>query len=116
MNLDTINALFRLFSGVTNVEEHAQTVQSAMDEVTQKLVDSSNTTDERLNYVCASLANLRYQQYMASRDRLNYTYAGTVAQKHDGKDQLSDAYTLYYSYLATVKDLIKDEEFFFKSI
>ena len=116
MNNDTINELFKLFSGVSSTTEYDKIVQSAIDEVTKMLIDSSNTTDERLNYVCGALANLRYQQFIASRDRLNYTYAGTVAQKHDGKDQLTDAYNMFYSYLATVKDIIQDDRFYFKSV
>ena len=53
---------------------------------------------------------------MSSRDRLNYTYAGTVSQQHDGKQQLEDAYGLFYSYLFGVKDLVKDAEFFFSTV
>jgi hypothetical protein len=53
---------------------------------------------------------------MSSRDRLNYTYAGSVSQKHDGKQQLTDAYNMFYSYLSTVKDIIKDDEFYFKGV
>jgi hypothetical protein len=116
LNLDTINDLFKLFSDVKNVSIYSAIVQSAMDDITKLLKDSSSSTDERLNYVCASLANLKYQQFMSSRDRLNYTYAGAVSQKHDGKDQLADAYNMFYSYLATVKDIIKDEGFCFKSV
>lgn len=105
-----------MFSGINSVTEYSKIVQSAINDVTQMLIDSSNSTDDRLNYVCGALANLKYQQFMSSRDRLNYTYAGTVSQKHDGKDQLSDAYNMFYSYLSTVKDIIKDENFLFKSI
>jgi hypothetical protein len=53
---------------------------------------------------------------MSSRDRLNYTYAGAVSQKHDGTQQLVDAYDMFYSYLSTVKDIIKDDEFYFKGV
>lgn len=116
MNTTTINELFKLFSGISDISEYTKIIDSAINEVTQMLIDTSNSTDERLNYVCGSLANLRYQQFIASRDRLNYTYAGTVAQKHDGKDQLTDAYNMFYSYLATVKDIIKDDNFYFKSV
>lgn len=116
MNTQTINELFKLFSGIDDVTEYTQIVQSAINDVTQMLVDSSKSTDERLNYVCGSLANLKYQQFMSSRDRLNYTYAGTVSQKHDGKDQLTDAYNMFYSYLNTIKDIIKDDNFYFESV
>lgn len=116
LNTQTINELFELFSGVDDATEYAYIVESAINDVTQMLISSSESTDDRLNYVCGSLANLKYQQFMASRDRLNYTYAGTVSQKHDGKDQLADAYSMFYSYLATVKDIIKDDNFYFQSI
>lgn len=116
MNTQTINELFKLYSGVSDVSEYTQVVQSAISDVTNMLISSSHSTDERLNYVCGSLANLKYQQFMASRDRLNYTYAGTASQKHDGKDQLTDAYNMFYSYLATVKDIIKDDNFYFESV
>jgi hypothetical protein len=53
---------------------------------------------------------------MASRDRLTYTYAGTVSQKHDGVDQLKDAEKMFYHYLESVSDIIKDKHFFFKGI
>lgn len=116
MNTQTINELFKLYSGVSDVSEYTQVVQSAISDVTNMLISSSHSTDERLNYVCGSLTNLKYQQFMASRDRLNYTYAGTVSQKHDGKDQLTDAYNMFYSYLATVKDIIKDDNFYFEGV
>lgn len=116
MNNDTINNLFKLFSGVSDVTEYSYIIQSAINDVTQMLIDSSKSNDERLNYVCGSLANLKYQQFMASRDRLNYTYAGTVSQKHDGKDQLADAYNMFYGYLTTVKDIVFDERFYFKNV
>lgn len=116
MNTTTIDALFKLFSGVGDTSDYSTLVSSAVDDVTQMLSDPSYSTDGRLNYVCAALANLKYQRFMASRDRLNYTYAGTVAQKHDGRDQLYDAYEMFYSYLATVKDLVKDGGFYFKCV
>jgi hypothetical protein len=101
---------------VEDITAYANLIQCAIDEITQRLTDSSHSTDSRLNYVCASLANLRYQQFMSSRDRLNYTYAGAVSQKHDGTQQLVDAYDMFYSYLSTVKDIIKDDEFYFKGV
>lgn len=105
-----------MFSGVKNPDDYDDLLQSAMLDITNMLVDTSYSTDSRLNFVCGSLANWKYQQFMASRDRLNYTYAGTVSQKHDGKDQLKDAEDMFYHYLATIKDIIKDEKFYFKNV
>jgi hypothetical protein len=105
-----------MFSGVKDVSEYQELVQSAMSDVKSMLVSESNSDDVRLNFVCGSLANWKYQQFMASRDRLTYTYAGTVSQKHDGVDQLKDAEKMFYHYLESVSDIIKDKHFFFKGI
>ncbi len=116
MNVDTITRIFKIFSDCDTSIDYSDIIQSAIDDITAILLDSSYSTDNRLNAVCGSLANLRYQQFMSSRDRLNYTYAGTVSQQHDGKQQLEDAYGLFYSYLFGVKDLVKDAEFFFSTV
>lgn len=116
MELTTIKNLFKMFSNVSEPDDYLELVQSAISDITNMLQDTSNTTDTRLNYVCGALANWKYQQFMASRDKLNYTYAGTVSQKHDGKDQLKDAENMFYHYLATIKDIIKDENFYFENV
>lgn len=105
-----------MFSGVTDTDDYQELLQSAMNDITNMLVDTSNSSDARLNFVCGALANWRYQQFMSSRDRLNYTYAGTVSQKHDGKDQLKDAESMFYHYLETIKDIIKDDKFYFENV
>lgn len=116
LNLDTIKTIFKMFSGVEDPDEYQDLIQSAMNDMASMLSDPLYYTDSRLSFVCASLANWKYQQFMASRDRLNYTYAGTVSQRHDGKDQLQDAENMFYHYLATVKDIITDGGFYFKNV
>lgn len=116
MEVNAVSTLFNMFSGISSVDDYTELIQSSMDDIYNILVDKSNSSDSRLNFVCGSLANWRYQQFISSRDKLNYTYVGSVSQKHDGKDQLKDAENMFYHYLATVKDIIKDDNFYFSNV
>ena len=105
-----------MFSGLSNIDDYSTLINSATNDISNMLLDTSYSTDDRLNYICGALAFWRYQQFISSRDKLNYTYAGTVSQKHDGKDQLKDAENMFYHYLATAKDILKDESFYFENV
>lgn len=116
MNINSIISLFTLFSGEPEAKSYIPLINSAITEVKNRLKADVNLEDERLSFLCAAIANLRYTQILAARDRLRYTFAGTVAQMSNGAQQLDFANSLVREYWASIKDLINDTDFTFLNV
>lgn len=113
MNLQMILPLFALFSG----EEEAQTFMpllvTAGEEVRRQLREGADSSDVRLCYLTAAVANLRYTQMYGARDKALATYAGTIARQSDASQQLVFAQQLVRSYRGLCADLLCDRDFVF---
>ena len=114
--IDRIAGLFTLFSGENNVEKYMPLISLSIHEVESGLKEDADTTDERLVFLCASIANFHYTQITAARDRTAFTQAGTAAKIHNGQQQYDFAYSLMRAYRASVKDLMRDEAFAFLNV
>jgi enolase len=117
MNIHSIKSLFTLFSGEADNDTYLPLINSAMSEVKEKIKAGSNLEDERLSFLCAAIANLRYTQILAARDKLRYTFAGSVAQVASGSEQqLKFAENLVKEYWICIKDMVDDSDFTFASV
>lgn len=112
MNNENIQKLFTLFSGEEYTETHAPFIEIAVIEVESILADSTEKSDRRLEFLCASLANFRYRQALVSSDRSEYTYEGRLISGADAKT-LEFSENLLRSYYRLCCDLIKPSEFVF---
>lgn len=78
MNIDSVRSLFRLFSGEDTEEKFLPLILSAVSEVESMLLPEADKADVRLDYLCAALANHRYQLIKASAGKPEYTFAGKL--------------------------------------
>lgn len=112
MNIYSISSLFTLFSGETDVKLYMPIISSAIIEVKSKLKPDTDLSDERLSYLCAAIANMRYTQILAARDRVRYP----VAKTSSDSSQLDFANSLVREYWASINDLVADADFSFYAI
>lgn len=113
MNIEKISGLFTLFSGETDVKKYMPIINSSICDVLPKLKKSADLNDERLAFLCAAIANLRYMQIIAQKDKLTYTYAGTVSKTDNGELKSRLARNLVRDYWLNISDLVDDCDFVF---
>lgn len=113
VNLHIVGSLFTLFSGEEDVKRYMPLLSSAMEEINARLRIDVNTADMRLYYLAAAVANLRYTQITAARDKALATYAGTIARQSDASQQLRFAENLVSTYEGLCSELLKDKKQFF---
>lgn len=113
MNPTTIGSLFTLFSGEEDTVTYQPILTAAALEVTQELNDSADSTDARLNYLAAAIANLRYTQIYGAQEKSLATFAGTLRRPADFSRQVCFARELVRSYTGLCADLLKDPAFVF---
>ncbi|MCM1132150.1 MAG: hypothetical protein NC340_01630 [Ruminococcus flavefaciens] len=111
INVDTVQSLFVLFSG-QDITENAPFLILARSETERILLPDVPDTDERVNFLCAAIANYRYQQAKASGDRSAYTYAGEMI-KADKYTPLAFAESMLKDYYQMCRDIIKPQNFIF---
>lgn len=112
MDITKIKQLFTLFSGDFCTEEQEPLIQLALTEVEGMLIENADKSDERLNFLCAALANFRYYQALSAQDRREYTYGGKFINDSDKKN-LSFADGLLKGYFQLCGDIIKGSDFIF---
>ncbi len=116
MNIEKICSLFTLFSGETDVKKYMPFINSAVSDILPKLKKSADLSDERLAFLCASVANLRYIQVLGLKDKLSYTYAGTVAKDDNSEKKSKLAENLVREYWLSISDLTDDCNFIFTKV
>ncbi len=116
MDIEKISGLFTLFSGETDVRKYMPIINSSMCDVLPKLKKSADLSDERIAFLCAAIANLRYMQIKSFNDKLTYTRSGTVAQEDNGGYKSELARNLVRDYWVSISDLVDDSEFIFIKI
>lgn len=116
MNLQTIRSLFTLFSGEEDVTTYLPLLTAAQEEVVQSLKQGADSTDSRLNYLAAAIANLRYMQLFGAREKAAATFAGTLRRATDADEQLRFAEQLVYAYRGLCRDLTETADFVFTGI
>lgn len=116
MNMQMISSLFSLFSGEQDTSAYLPLLTAAVEEVRQELRGDADSTQVRLCYLAAAVANLRYTQMYGAREKALATYAGTIARQSDAAQQLRFAKQLVYSYKGLCADLLCDRDFVFSGI
>ncbi|HAJ96622.1 MAG TPA: hypothetical protein DCO72_02650 [Ruminococcus sp.] len=116
MRLETVHCLFTLFSGEEDSHAFAPLISSAVQEVTQQLRSDADSSDVRLCYLAAAIANVRYAQITSSKNYPLATFAGNVARASDGEQRFSFAERLVKDYQWLCGDLLKNRDFAFLSV
>ena len=111
MNIESVKTLFELFSG-EQAEDFAPLITLAAAETEKMLLPAADSSDIRLDFLAAAIANFRLRQIKASRDRSQVTYAGKML-KADGDSSAAYAGKLLRDYLQLCGDLIRPRTFIF---
>ncbi len=111
MDIETICGLFTLFSGEDS-DDYLAIITMSMTEAGHLVKSDTSIADERLNYLCAALANYHYHQAMCSRQNAAVTYAGKM-NRSQTDISLAYAEKLLRSYMALCHDIMKATDFIF---
>lgn len=114
MNTETIKQIFTMLSGEP-ADGLSPLFQISAYQVGKMLRADADQTDIRVNYLCAAMANYRFQQMKASRDRTEVTYAGKMLD--GGRNRaLEYAERLLRDYIQLSEDILQTTTFVFMSI
>ncbi|MDR0983591.1 MAG: hypothetical protein LBL93_01085 [Ruminococcus sp.] len=116
MNISKVNSIFTLFSGETDVNSYQIIIQNAIDDITRRLKSDECLNDERVPFLCASLANLRYKKFTADNDKFMYTFAGKANREPGNSKYYDFAESLFKEYVAAASDILIDTDFCFTQI
>lgn len=116
MDIEKINGLFTLFSGETDVKKYISVINSAVCDVLPKLKKNADLSDERIAFLCAAVANLRYLQIKSFRDTLTFTRSGTAVTEDNSGYKSELARNLVRDYWISISDLVEDSDFVFIKI
>ncbi|MDE6520554.1 MAG: hypothetical protein K2K91_08925 [Ruminococcus sp.] len=112
--VDTVISLFELFSG-QEIAKNEGFVILAMDEVEKYVKPAAFNADERVNFLCAAIANYRYQQAKAASNRTTYTYAGGMEKNADSDyTPLAFAESMMRDYFNMCSDIMIPKNFVFR--
>lgn len=111
INFNLVKSLFNLFSGQES-ENDNDFIILARHEVREILVPNVSETDERISFLCAAIANYRYQQAKAAADNSMYTYAGEMI-KAKKNTPLAFAESMLRDYYQLCRNIIKPQNFIF---
>lgn len=116
MDVSSVSSAFLMFTGLEDEKPYLPLILTSVSEIENILRDGADKSDMRLIVLTASLANLRYTEMTASRERFKYTANGAVASAHDDSAQVNSARSMFQCFLTSSKDLVKDERFFFSGV
>lgn len=114
MNIESVKTLFTLFSGEDVTEKYLPLISLSVSEVEKMLLPNADSSDVRLDFLCASMANHHLQQINSSRERAEFTVAGKMLTT---SQNTAVAYSekLLRDYINLCSDLIKPQTFVFMS-
>ena len=111
MNIESVKSLFELFSG-EEAEEYIPLIGLSVVETERMLLPEADSSDVRLDFLAAAMANYRLARIKASRDRTQVTYAGK-ALKNDEGSSCEAAADLLREYMQLCSELISAKTFIF---
>lgn len=114
MNIESVKTLFTLFSGEDVTEKYIPLINLSILEVEKMLLSKVDSSDIRLDFLCAAIANHRLQQINSSRERAEFTVAGKMLTTSQNT-ALSYSEKLLCDYINLCSDLIKPKTFIFMS-
>jgi hypothetical protein len=115
MERETVENLFVLFSGETDLETYAPIIDVAIMQTENQVKDKEYLKDVKLPFYTAALANLSYMKILALKTRPAQTYAGNIAENIDSDSQIKFAVGLAESYRTLCKAILIDDTFDFIS-
>ena len=113
MNIEKIRTLFTLFSGEDVLDTYVPLITLAVDEVNRMLLPNADSTDVRLDFLAAAIANNRLQKIKNARDRSEITFAGKMLSADRGSLIYSEK--LVSDYLQLCSELINSKTFIFSA-
>lgn len=111
INADLVKNLFKLFSGQESENDNHFIIMARL-ELKEILLSDIDEADERINFLCAAIANYRYQQAKAAAYNSMYTYAGGMI-KANKNTTLAFAESMLRDYYQLCRNIIKPQNFIF---
>lgn len=112
MNLYNVMAVFELISGESVNAGWQSVVELSVSEVTRMLLPDADPADERLEYLAASIANLKVQQILAASAKYENAFVGKMKSNGEATT-VKYARSLMRDYCQMCSDLIKPQTFIF---
>ncbi|MDE6835224.1 MAG: hypothetical protein K2J39_13405, partial [Ruminococcus sp.] len=100
------------FSGEEASEKFMRLITLSVIEVVKMLLPETDPSDIRLDFLCASFANLKLQQVNSARERSEYTSAGKLLTTSQNT-ALKYATNLFHDYMNLCAELVKEKTFVF---
>ncbi len=113
ISTDDVKTAFTVLSGESNTTLYLPLILGAINEVDSKLKSDIDKTQQRVTNLCAALANLRYVQSTAARDKLVHSYAGKISRTQNASQKLELALSMFCGILKNCEDLLCDRNFYF---
>lgn len=111
MNIESVKTLFLMYSGEEDVQKYMPVIELAAEECGRMLRPGADSSDPRLDHLCAAMAALRLRVIQSGQDRRQYTYAGKVISPEGSA--LSHAEDVLRMTLNMCSDLVKASDFVF---
>lgn len=113
ISTDNVKTAFTVLSGESDTSLYLPLILGAVNEVEAKLKEDADVTQQRVINLCAALANLRYIQATASRDKLTHSYAGKITQTRNASQKLELALSMFCTMMKNCEDILADRDFYF---
>jgi hypothetical protein len=113
MDINSVKSLFTMISGEEDYEIYLPIIILSMSETERMLKAGADISDIRLDFLSAAIANFRYVQLKASRDRTQAVMLGNAITSENESGTLRYAEKLMYSYMGMCSELINCDGFVF---
>ncbi len=113
ISTNDVTSAFSVLSGESDTTLYLPLILGAVNEVEAKLKSNCDKTQQRVINLCAALANLRYIQSTAARDKLTHSYAGKITQSRNASEKLQLALSMFCGMLKNCEDILDDKTFYF---
>lgn len=109
-----IRKLFLIFACVEDCGKWDDFVDAAILKVSGELKDGADSSDPRISFYCAAVANLLYHETLCARGAALPTYAGEIPAAAKGSCELAQRLAL--AYRENAANLLKDNNFAFRAV
>jgi len=113
MDINSVKSLFTMISGEEDYEIYLPIIILSMSETERMLKAGADKNDIRLDFLSAAIANFRYVQLKASRDRTQAVMLGNALTSENESGTLRYAEKLMYRYMGMCSELIDCDGFVF---
>ncbi len=106
MNTDTVNKIFKVFSGTDDISCYAEIISLAVSKVTAMAKDENALTDSRLCCLAAALAAIYAADISDSQSKCTFSSTGTSETSRSFPMRSEGTLRLYNQMKAACSDLI----------